>query len=140
MNPIESNISKWPGVQVESHDRGGSEFTLDGREVGHIHGSTLVDIPIAKRVRDILIEENRAQKHHVYPNSSWVSYRVHSDKDLDGALWLLRVSYLYHLLTVRKREEEHPEIDVVDVDAELADLDVSDSLHDVFNEIRPRAA
>jgi hypothetical protein len=135
MNPIESNVSEWPGIEVDSHDRGGREFTLDGREIGHIHGSQLVDIPFVKNIRDILIEEERAQKHHVYPDSGWVSYRVHSDEDIEGALWLLRVSYLYHLIVLRKREAEHTG-GAVDIDTELANLDLSDALHYVFSETR----
>jgi hypothetical protein len=136
MNEIEAAVSEWPGTEVDSHERGGGrEFTLDEREIGHVHGSHLVDIPFAKRVRDILIEEKRAEKHHVLPDSGWVSYRVRSDEDIERALWLLRVSYLYHVSTIRKREEEHRS-DAVDVDAALTALDVSDELQHVFSEVR----
>lgn len=135
MNPIESTVSEWPGVTVGSHDRGGREFTLDGREIGHVHRSKLVDIPFAKPVRDILIAEERAEKHHVLPDSGWISYRVRSDEDVEGALWLLRVSYLYHMVTMQKREE-HPTGDTVNIDAALAELNMSDMLEDVFNEVR----
>ncbi|ELZ06120.1 hypothetical protein C481_01270 [Natrialba asiatica DSM 12278] len=135
-NPIESDTSEWPGVEVESHDRGGREFTLDGREVGHVHRGRLIDIPFAKRIRDILIEEERAEKHHVYPDSGWVSYCVRSDEDIDGALWLLRISYLYHLIAMRKREKDHSAEDAVNIDAVLAELDLSDALEHVFSERR----
>ncbi|WP_083860860.1 luciferase domain-containing protein [Natrialba asiatica] len=137
MNQIESTVSEWPGVEVGSHDRGGGrEFTLDGREIGHVHRGQLVDIPFAKRVRDILIEEERAEKHHVMPDSGWVSYRVRSDEDIEGALWLLRVAYLYRVVTLRKREETQVGGDAVDIDAALDELNVSDALEDAFNEVR----
>lgn len=124
-------------MEVGSHDRGGGrEFTLDGREIGHIHRGKLVDIPFAKRVRDILIEEERAEKHHVLPDSGWISYRIRADEDVDGALWLLRVAYLYHVVTMRKRDEEPPVGDAVDIDAALAELDMSDAIDAVFNEVR----
>lgn len=136
MNSIESTVSAWSGVKVDSHDRGGGrEFTLDGREIGHIHRGKLVDIPFTKRVRDVLIEENRAEKHHVMPDSGWVSYRIQSDEDIEGALWLLRVAYLYHVITMRKREDYSLE-DGIDIDAALIELDMSDTLEDVFNEVR----
>ncbi len=123
-------------MKVDSHDRGGGrEFTLDGREIGHIHRGKLIDIPFAKRVRDDLIAEERAEKHHVMPDSGWVSYRVQSDEDIDGALWLLRVAYLYHVITMRKREEHSLE-DGVDIDAALTELNMSDTLGDVFDEVR----
>jgi hypothetical protein len=136
MTPIESIVSDWPGTEVKPHDRGGREFTLNGREIGHIHQSQLVDIPFAKRVRDILLEERRAQKHHVFPNSGWVSYQIESDQDVDGALWLLRVAYLYHLITVRKRDGDHTELNAVDVETALAELDTSDELKQVFSDLR----
>lgn len=136
MNTIESTVSEWPGIEVEPHDCGGGhEFDLDGREIGHVHPSRLVDIPFAKRVRDIIIPEGRAEKHHVYPESGWISYHVQSDDDIDGALWLLRVSYLYHLVTTQNREG-NPEIDAIDIDAALDELDMSDELCDVFSDVR----
>lgn len=136
MNPIESTVSDWSGVEVSSHDRGGGrEFTLAGREIGHIHRGTLIDIPFAKRVRDVLIAEERAEKHHVMPESGWVSYRVQSPEDVEGALWLLRVAYLYHVITSQKREE-HSVAEAVDIDAALAELDMSDTLEDVFSEVK----
>lgn len=136
MNPIESIVSDWPGIDVGPHRFNAREFTLDSREIGHLHGGRLLDIPFPKRVRDILVEEERAETHHIYPDSGWVSYRVRSDEDIDGALWLLRVSYLYSLTAMRKRDGDHPEVAVVDIDATLAELDLSDELRRVFNEER----
>ncbi|UPM44622.1 luciferase domain-containing protein [Halocatena salina] len=136
MNSVESAVSAWPGVEVNSHDRGGGrEFVLDGREISHVHRGRLVDIPFAKRVHDVLIAEERAEKHHVMPDSGWVSYRIQSEEDVEGALWLLRVAYLYHVITMRKREERSLE-DGVDIDAALIQLSMSDTLEDVFNEVR----
>lgn len=136
MNAIESTVSEWPGIEVEQHRFGGREFSLGGREIGHVHGRRLVDIPFATPVRDILIEEGRAQKHHVYPDSGWVSYLIHSDDDTEGALWLLRVSYLYHLIALRKRERDYPELEAIDIDAALAELDLIGELHDEFSNLR----
>ncbi|GAA5063858.1 luciferase family protein [Haladaptatus pallidirubidus] len=134
---IESTVSDWPGINVEPHDRGGGhEFTLNGREIGHIHNSRLVDIPFARRIHDILIEEERAQKHHVLPDSGWVSYYVQSDEAIDGALWLLCISYLYHLSVIQKRASDHFEGGEVDIDAELNELNLSDELRRVFSELR----
>lgn len=136
MNPIEATVSRWPGVAVDSHDRGGGrEFTLDGREIGHVHRGELVDIPFTERVRDILITENRAEKHHVLPDSGWVSYRVQSDEDVEEALWLLRIAYLYRVITSQKREE-HSEAETVDIETALAELDMGGALEDVFDEMR----
>ncbi|WP_247003439.1 luciferase family protein [Halosolutus gelatinilyticus] len=137
MNRIESAVSDWPGVEVRPHDRGGGhEFVLDGREIGHVHGDRLADIPFAKRLRDVLLEEGRAEKHHVVPDSGWISYYIRSDDDVDGALWLLRLSYLYQLVLLRKRTGDSLEKDGIDVDAELAELDTSDDVYRTFDALR----
>lgn len=132
MNTIESTVSDWPGIEIEPHDRGGNEFTLDGREIGHIHGDRLVDIPFTKRIRDVLIEEERAEKHHVVPDSGWISYHIRSDEDVPGAIWLLRLSYLHHL-TVLRKQGQTPDSDAIDVDAELSELAVSEALREGFS-------
>lgn len=135
MTTIKSTVSNWPGIEVKLHRFNAQEFTLAGREIGHLHNGRLLDVPFATRVRDVIIEKGRAEKHHVSPDFG-VSYRIHSDEDVNGALWLLRVSYLYNLIGMRKREEHHSEIDGVDVDAALTELDLSDELYDVFSEMR----
>lgn len=135
MNTIEATVSEWPGIEVAPHRFNAEEFTLGGREIGHLHDGHLLDIPFAKRIRDILIEEQRAQKHHIYPDSGWVSYRIRSDEDVDEALWLLRISYLYQLIALRKREGDHSELNAVE--QELATAEVSDELRAIFEDILP---
>lgn len=132
MNAIESTVSGWSGIEVEPHRFSAREFALDGTEIGHLHDGRLLDIPFPKRIRNILIEGGRAEKHHIHPESGWVSYSVDGDEAIDGALWLLRVSYLYRLIGMQQRDEHA--VDPVDIDAELAELDVSSELHDVFEE------
>lgn len=143
MSTIESIVSNWHGIEVGSHRFNAREFTLEEREIGHIHSEQLLDISFTKRIHDILIENGRAEKHHIHPDSNWISYPIDSDSGsdsdeaIDGALWLLRISYLYHLITLRKRETG-ADMDAVDIDidAELAELDVSPELENVFNEVR----
>lgn len=127
MTSIEATVTDWPGIEIGSHDRGGREFTLHGREIGHIHGERLLDIPFPKRVRDVLIEEDRAEKHHVVPESGWISYRIRTDDDVADALWLLRLSYLHQLAVLRTWEETQV-ASAIDIEAELAELEPSEAL------------
>ena len=115
MTAIPSTVGEWSGVQVEPHDRGGQEFTLAGREFGHIHPDRVVDFPFARRVRDILIEEGVAEKHHIYPDSGWVSSYIDGAESIERALWLLRVSYLYHAVSMQNRDSSK---DFADIDIE----------------------
>jgi hypothetical protein len=131
MTAIQSTVGEWSSVQVESHDMGGQEFTLAGREFGHIHPGRVVDIPFARRVRDILIEEGVAEKHHIYPDSGWVSSYIEDEGSVERALWLLRVSYLYHVISTRNRSDSEA-LAGIDVEQELGELDASDDLRSVF--------
>ena len=70
---IIEEVSSWPGVESHPHRFGGVEFTIDHREIGHLHGDRLADLPFPTRIRDELIASGRARPHHVLPESGWVS-------------------------------------------------------------------
>lgn len=44
-NEIKNALLSWPGVTAHPHQFGGTEYQLGRREIGHIHGDVLVDIP-----------------------------------------------------------------------------------------------
>jgi hypothetical protein len=103
--------SQWEGVQMAPHRFGGVEFRLGRREVGHIHGDSLVDIPFPKRVRDEIVAAHEADPHHILPNSGWVSLFLRTEDDVDRAIRLLERSFLlaqaHHALVA---ERDHGEI------------------------------
>jgi hypothetical protein len=86
-------VSVWEGVQIASHRYGGKEFRLDRRELGHIHGDRLVDIPFPKRIRDEIVAAKEAEPHHILPTSGWVSLYLRNAADVDRAIHLLERSY-----------------------------------------------
>jgi hypothetical protein len=90
---IREAVSRWQGVQTEPHRYGGWEFRLGRRELGHIHGDRLVDIPFPKRVRDEIVAAHEAEPHHILPTSGWVSLYLRTADDVDRALLLLERSY-----------------------------------------------
>jgi len=49
---ILATLSEWPGIEAHPHRFGGTEYRIGKREIGHIHGDALVDIPFPKKVRD----------------------------------------------------------------------------------------
>ncbi len=51
----------WPGVTAHPHRFGVTEYRLGKRELGHIHGDQLVDIPLPNKVRDKIIAAGRAE-------------------------------------------------------------------------------
>jgi hypothetical protein len=90
---VESELSLWEGITTGPHRFGGLEFKLGNREIGHIHGDFLVDVPFPKRIRDELVASGEAQPHHVLPRSGWVSVFLINPDDVDRALQVLRRSF-----------------------------------------------
>jgi len=90
---IEQTVANWPGVTVGPHRFGGIEFRVGRRELGHLHGDRLADLPYPVRVRDELIAAGKAERHHVLPNSGWVSRRIHGLEDVRSVVELFRLNY-----------------------------------------------
>lgn len=90
---ITSAVAEWDGVMVQPHRYGGTEFVIGRREIGHIHGDYLVDIPFPKTVRDKIVETGRASAHHILPETGWVSFWLDEPVDIEEAIDLLRESY-----------------------------------------------
>ena len=52
---IAREVLSWPGVTKGRHRFGGTEFRCGHRELGHLHGSRLADLPFPLLVRDELV-------------------------------------------------------------------------------------
>ena len=68
---IKDQIMKWEGVTSGVHRFGGIEFRIGIREMGHVHGDKLADLPFPMQIRNKLIESGRASPHHILPQSGW---------------------------------------------------------------------
>ena len=90
---ITKAVTLWPGVTVQPHRFGGVEYVIGKREVGHIHGDHMVDIPFPKKVRDEIVAAGRAQPHHILPETGWVSFYLRQEVDVEQAIALLYESY-----------------------------------------------
>jgi hypothetical protein len=90
---IRNVVTACSGASAHPHRFGGTEFRLAKRELGHIHGDTLVDIPFPTKVRDEVLAAGRAQPHHILPETGWVSFYIREEPDIDKAIELLRLSY-----------------------------------------------
>ena len=90
---IEREVTSWPDVTVTPHRFGGREFRVGRRELGHLHGDRLADLPFPVRVREQLVREGKAEPHHVLPESGWVSRRIRGDEDVAGVIALFRMNY-----------------------------------------------
>ncbi len=90
---IQQAVLSWPQVEAHPHRFGGVEYRLGKREIGHIHGDHLVDIPFPTKVRDEVVAAGQAQPHHILPDSGWVSLYLREAADVDRAIALFQRSF-----------------------------------------------
>ena len=71
-------VLTWDGMAAAPHRFGGTEYRLGTREIGHIHGDHMLDIPFPKKVRDDVVAAGRAEPHHLLPETGWISFYLGS--------------------------------------------------------------
>jgi hypothetical protein len=105
---IRDEILSWPNVTAEPHRFGGMEFRLDKREMGHIHGDRLADLPFPMKTRDELVKSGRVSPHHVLPKSGWVSYWItKGENDIPAVVELFKMRYDQLKPPSGLKKEEH---------------------------------
>jgi hypothetical protein len=90
---IAREVAGWPGVTVAPHRFGGVEFRVGRRELGHLHGNRLADLPFPVHIREELVAAGRAEPHHILPESGWVSVRIRGVEDVAPVIELFRLNY-----------------------------------------------
>ena len=90
---IVREVTSWPGVTTARHRFGGTKFRLGRRELGHLHGDKLADLPFPLLVREDLVAAGRAEPHHLYPESGWVSCFISDERDIARVVALFRLNY-----------------------------------------------
>jgi hypothetical protein len=90
---IREAVGSWPGVTVAPHRFGGLEYLYGRKEMGHVHGDRLADLPMPRRLRDELVAAGRAEPHHVLPETGWISVFINSPDDVEGVIELFRLQY-----------------------------------------------
>jgi Family of unknown function (DUF5519) len=86
-------VTAWPGITTASGEYGETDFLVNGRSIGHVHGGHQADIPFPRRIRDELVAAGRTGPHHVHPDSGWTTMYIRTDADTDQAIELLRINY-----------------------------------------------
>jgi len=90
---IREAVTSWPGVTSVPHRFGGVEYRYGRKEMGHVHGDRLADLPVPRPLHDELIAAGRAQPHHVLPETGWVSVWISGPDDVADVIDIFRLQY-----------------------------------------------
>jgi Luciferase len=90
---IRDEVASWTDVAVEPHRFGGVEFRVGRREIGHLHGDRLADLPFPIRIREELVASGKAEPHHILADSGWVSFYIRDERDVPAVIDLFRLNY-----------------------------------------------
>lgn len=94
---IREALTAWPGVEAAPHRFGGVEYRLGRKELGHVHGDRLADLPLPRRLRDEVVAAGRAVPHHVLPDTGRVTCWMRGPEDAAGVIELFRDQYERYL-------------------------------------------
>jgi hypothetical protein len=92
ISEVETEVTRWPGMQTGVHRLGGIGFFSHGKESSHIHGNGLLDCFVGHANRDALVRDGRALPHHIFPRSGWISFWIQDEEDVRPALELIRIA------------------------------------------------
>jgi len=91
---ITREVTSWPGVQAGPGRRGEFAFTVDGREIGHLHGDHAAHFGFPRDIGAQLREAGRVGPHPVNPYSTKMAARaIEDDGDVGEVIALMRLNY-----------------------------------------------
>jgi hypothetical protein len=101
---ISAEVEGWAGVESGPGRFGSVRFTIGRRELGHLHGDRIADLPLRPERAAELVEAGQAREHRFTPEGSgWVTVELDTDDDTERVIELMRQSY-------ERAVEKHPEL------------------------------
>jgi hypothetical protein len=91
---LETAALRLPGVSPTRHRFGGFGFARGSREFAHVHGNGLLDVRLTRERSADIVAEGRAEPHHVFGPSAWISFQLRTPEDCEPALSLLHIAVL----------------------------------------------
>lgn len=121
---VVSDAAAWDGVETVDRD-GTTALRLDDSEFARL-STGRVEVAFPRAIREAVVEEGRAVPD---PDGGWVRHALEDDMDVRRALWLVRLAYLYRVVTTGAQVRAH-------LAAELSELGVTWPVVEAFNEAR----
>jgi RNA polymerase sigma-70 factor (ECF subfamily) len=91
---IVSEATGWPGVSRTQGELGSIVLSVAERELGHLHGDAVADVPLVPELRDQLVADDAALTHRGRHDPDWVTVPLDSEDGIQQTLQLLRANYL----------------------------------------------
>jgi hypothetical protein len=93
-NTLVDEVAGWPGIELAEGRFGSTRFMVGRRELGHLHGTTVLDMPLPKPLKAELIASGEAIQHRwTPPESGWVTIELSDEAAVTRAIELLRERY-----------------------------------------------
>ncbi len=91
---IVEEVTSWPGVEVDTEERGELAFKVGPREFGHLHGGAVAHFSLPKDVWVDMLAQGRITPHPVFPNRQGpAARRIENDADVRDVIEMLRLGY-----------------------------------------------
>ena len=91
---ITEEVTSWPGVEAGIGERGEFGFSVDGRQIGHLHGDRVAHFGFPRELGAQLREAGRVGPHPVNRHSPKMAARsIETDKDVREVIALMRLNY-----------------------------------------------
>ena len=91
---ITDTVTAWPGVEAGYGKRGEWGFSVNGHEVGHLHGDHAAHFAFGKDLGKELRERGLVVDHPVFPGKdAMAARRIENDADIDEVIELMRLNY-----------------------------------------------
>ena len=91
---ITAAVTAWDGVEAGHGSRGEWGFTVDGQQIGHLHGDRVAHFGFPRDIGAQLREQGRVGPHPVNPHSPKMAARtIESDEDVEDVIALMRLNY-----------------------------------------------
>lgn len=95
-------------------------FFVGRRQLGHMHASGHLDLPLPCELAESLIQRGRIEHHRMHSDTGWYTYAFHDSQAIAEVTELLRLAHVLYEMRLRGPDAEQTR-------AELATLQLSPS-------------
>ena len=81
-------------------------FFVGRRQLGHIHPSGHIDLPLPQEIGLYLVVQGFLEHHRLHDGNGWFTHKLESEQDVNIAKWLIKLNHL--LYEIKKRGLDDP--------------------------------